>query len=66
MLAYPQNSLNRFDEKERVVEYKTSNIENFVYDREVNWRNRNQTGGVSGKEVMRQMDELKIGASGAR
>ena len=66
MLAYPQNSLNRFDEKERVVHYKTSNIENFVYDRDVNWRDRNQTGGVSGKEVMRKMDELKIGASCAR
>jgi hypothetical protein len=30
----PQNSLNKFDERERFVDYKASNMEDFTFDRD--------------------------------
>ena len=47
-----QNLLHDFGKKERTVDHKAANMENFTFDREKNWRN-------VGKMDKDQSSELK-------
>ena len=68
MLAFSkiamQNSLNKFDERERVVNHTAAHISDFTFDREATWRNKSSK--ASNKTLMETMDSMKIGATGAR
>ena len=56
-----QNSLNKFDRKERNVDHKASHIDHMTFDRERNWREAK----VTDKNQLNMMDSLKNKTTGA-
>ena len=68
MLAFSKiamrNSLNKLDERERVVNYTAAHISDFTFDREATWRNKSSK--ASNTNLKETMGSMKIGATGAR
>ena len=56
-----QNSLNKFDRKERNVDHKASHIDDMTFDRERNWR----AAKVTDKNQLNMMNSLKNKTTGA-
>lgn len=57
-----QNSLNKFDMKERTVDHKASHMDGMTFDREKNWRD---SAASSDKSQTNMMNQLKNKTTGA-